>query len=252
MLTDETSEFLGYVLLFKDLREVQSLQKALARSQRLASIGSLAAGVAHEIRNPLSSIKGFATYFKERYAHIPEDCNISTILIQEVDRLNRVVSQLLEFSRPVRIFRQKVSIADVIQSTLKLMERQASAHSVEIHLQMDAGLPQVSIDPDQINQVLLNLLLNAVEAMPQGGAVEIRAAQDQDRLVIQISDSGAGIAETDLSRIFDPYFTTKPTGTGLGLPIVHNIVEAHGGDIRIESHSGKGAVVTIRLPIESS
>lgn len=252
MLTDETSEFLGYVLLFKDLREVQSLQKALARSQRLASIGSLAAGVAHEIRNPLSSIKGFATYFKERYAHIPEDCNISTILIQEVDRLNRVVSQLLEFSRPVRIFRQKVSIADVIQNTLKLLERQANAHSVEIHLQMDAGLPQVSIDPDQINQVLLNLLLNAVEAMPQGGAVEIRAAQDQDRLVIQISDTGAGIAETDLSRIFDPYFTTKPTGTGLGLPIVHNIVEAHGGDIRIESHSGKGAVVTIRLPIESS
>ncbi len=252
MLTDETREFMGYVLIFKDLQEVQSLQKALARSQRLASIGSLAAGVAHEIRNPLSSIKGFATYFRERYAHVPEDCNISTILIQEVDRLNRVVSQLLEFSRPVRIFRRKVSIADVIQSTLKLMERQAGAHNIEMHLQMDEGLPEVSIDPDQISQVLLNLLLNAVEAMPEGGVIDIHASQDQDRLVIQISDTGPGIAETDLSRIFDPYFTTKPAGTGLGLPIVHNIIEAHGGDIRIESHTRGGAVVTIRLPIESS
>ncbi|MBI5593159.1 MAG: PAS domain-containing protein [Deltaproteobacteria bacterium] len=251
-LQDETGTFLGYVLLFKDLREVQALQKALARSQRLASIGSLAAGVAHEIRNPLSSIKGFATYFRERHSDIPEDREVSSIMIQEVDRLNRVVSQLLAFAKPVTIAKKPVSISDVIRNTLKLMERQSSDCQIDIDTKIQPGLPLIPMDPDQMSQVLLNLLLNSVEAMASGGRIVISATLDQDRLILQISDNGSGIPETDLSQIFDLYFTTKTSGTGLGLAIVHNIVEAHDGDIKVESLAGKGSTVTIRLPFENT
>ncbi len=251
-LKDETGAFLGYVLLFKDLREVQALQKALARSQRLASVGSLAAGVAHEIRNPLSSIKGFATYFRERYSHIPEDREVSSIMIQEVDRLNRVVSQLLTFAKPVTIAKQPVPISDLIHKTLKLMEKQSSDRQIDIETKIQPGLPLIPMDTDQMSQVLLNLLLNSVEAMAGGGRILISAALNQDRLILQISDNGAGISETDLSQIFDLYFTTRTSGTGLGLAIVHNIVDAHDGDIKIESLAGKGATVTIRLPIENA
>lgn len=250
-LRDETGAFLGYVLLFKDLREVQALQKALARSQRLASLGSLAAGVAHEIRNPLSSIKGFATYFRERYSHIPEDQEVSLIMIQEVDRLNRVVSQLLAFAKPVAIAKQPVPISDVIHKTLKLMELQSHDRQINIETKIPPGLPLVPMDPDQMGQVLLNLLLNSVEALDRGGRIMISAMLNQDRLILQISDNGSGISETDLSQIFDLYFTTKTSGTGLGLAIVHNIVEAHDGDIKVESLAEKGTTVTIRLPIEN-
>ena len=250
-LQDETGAFLGYVLLFKDLREVQALQKALARSQRLASLGSLAAGVAHEIRNPLSSIKGFATYFRERYSLIPEDKEVSLIMIQEVDRLNRVVSQLLAFAKPVAIAKQPVPISDVIHKTLKLMEQQSRDRQIDIETKIPPGLPLVPMDPDQMGQVLLNLLLNSVEALDRGGRIMISASLNQDRLILQISDNGSGISETDLSQIFDLYFTTKTSGTGLGLAIVHNIVEAHDGDIKVESLAEKGTTVTIRLPIEN-
>jgi two-component system sensor histidine kinase HydH len=251
-LQDESGAFLGYVLLFKDLSEVQALQKALARSQRLASIGSLAAGVAHEIRNPLSSIKGFATYFRERYSHIPEDQEVSSIMIQEVDRLNRVVSQLLAFAKPVAIAKQPVSISDVIHKTLKLMEQQSSDHQIDIETKIPPELPLIPMDPDQMSQVLLNLLLNCVEALGSGGRIIISAMLNQDRLILQISDNGSGISEIDLSQIFDLYFTTKTSGTGLGLAIVHNIVEAHDGDIKVESLAGKGTTVTIRLPLENA
>ncbi len=250
-LRDETGTFLGYVLLFKDLREVQALQKALARSQRLASVGSLAAGVAHEIRNPLSSIKGFATYFSERYAHISEDREVSSIMIQEVDRLNRVVSQLLAFAKPVTIKKLPVPVSEVILKTLKLMERQSHNLRIDIETDIQPDLPPVSMDSDQMGQVLMNLLLNSAESMTSGGRIVISATLNQDRLILQISDNGSGISEPDLSQIFDLYFTTKTSGTGLGLAIVHNIVEAHDGDIKVESLAGKGTTVTIRLPFES-
>lgn len=250
-LKDEKGDFLGYVLLFKDLREVRLLQKALARSQRLASIGSLAAGVAHEIRNPLSSIKGLATYFRDRHHEIPEDQEVSAIMIQEVDRLNRVVSQLLEFAKPVAILKQPIAISEVISNTIKLIDRHPKDQEIEIKTHISSDIPVISADKDKINQVFLNLLLNSVEAMTSGGNIDIKAFADQDHLVVQIADTGTGISETDITQIFNPYFTTKQTGTGLGLAIVHNILEAHDGDIRVENQTGRGTLVTIRLPLEN-
>jgi two-component system, NtrC family, sensor histidine kinase HydH len=244
---DEDGTFLGYVVLFKDLSEVRSLRKEIARSQRLASVGRLAAGVSHEIRNPLSSIKGFATYFKERYYDVPENQQISNLMIQEVDRLNRVVGQLHEFARPITVSKKLIQIKAFLTDSLKLVERQASKANISIKTDFDSEIDEISFDPDRISQVLLNLYLNAIESMDNDGCLMVTLAKNSKKngVEIKVSDTGAGITESDLSHIFDPYFTTKASGTGLGLAIVHNIMEAHGGEITIESRLGQGTDVTI-------
>ena len=250
LLHDEDGTFLGHVVLFKDLSEVRSLRKEIARSQRLASVGRLAAGVSHEIRNPLSSLKGFATYFKERYHNVPENQQISNLMIQEVDRLNRVVGELHEFARPITVSKKPVRIKSLLESSLKMVERQASESNITIKTDFDNVSREVLVDPDRINQVLLNLYLNAIDAMDGGGCLTVAFSEikKKDGVEIKITDTGSGISDNDLGHIFDPYFTTKPSGTGLGLAIVHNIMEAHGGDINIESHMGQGTRVTILLP----
>ncbi|MCF8142711.1 MAG: PAS domain-containing protein [Deltaproteobacteria bacterium] len=242
--------FMGWVILFRDLSEIQHLKKEMARSQRMASIGRLAAGVAHEIRNPLSSIKGFATYFKERYGKIPEDKKIAEIMIQEVERLNRVISQLLEFARPTTIRKRPSSLDDTIRDSLKMVEEDARAKGIHIRFKGNPNIKEVFMDPDRIKQVLLNLYLNAIEAMDAEGLLSVEVKPDEDEMNIEIwvSDTGKGIKSEDLPHLFDLYFTTRSSGTGLGLAIVHNIIESHGGKVRIESAPGKGTTVIIRLP----
>ncbi|MDP3286277.1 MAG: ATP-binding protein, partial [Desulfobacterales bacterium] len=238
-LKDEKGDSLGYVILFKDLSEVRSLRREVARSQRLASLGSLAAGVAHEIRNPLSSIKGFAVYFRERQEK-EEEKKIAGIMIQEVDRLNRVVSQLVELARPVSVSKKPVSLRAVIENSLKLLERDASEKKIEIKTIFSPEEIEIAIDADRINQVLLNLYLNAIESMENGGRLIVSLSEGEEGAIIKVSDTGSGVGEKNLPHVFDPYFTTKTTGTGLGLAIVHNIIEAHDGKITVESRPGEG------------
>ena len=249
-ISDEDGVFLGNILLFKDLTEVRALRREVTRSQRLASVGRLAAGVAHEIRNPLSSIKGFATYFKERYPDRPQDQQTANIMIQEVDRLNRVVGQLLEFARPISVKKQKISLQALLKDSTKLIEDQASAKGISVQTQHAAGMDSAWGDPDRINQILLNLYLNAIDSMENGGKLKVVISLDTDgsEIYIRISDTGCGISPQHLSNIFDPYFTTKSTGTGLGLAIAHNIIEALGGKITVESHLKKGTTFTVALP----
>jgi len=250
VLTDGEGGFQGCLLLFKDLTEVRTLKKEVARSQRMAAVGRLAAGVAHEIRNPLSSIKGFATYFKERYRDKPEDQQISGIMIQEVDRLNKVVGQLLDFARPVTVHKKQLRLSPFIADTVKLVERQAVEKGIAIRIEIPAEM-EAHLDPDRISQVLLNLYLNALEAMEPGGSlcITIPDKAAANTVEIRIQDTGVGIPREDLGHIFDPYFTTKAAGTGLGLAIVYNILEAHGGEIRVESQPGKGTTATLALPV---
>jgi two-component system sensor histidine kinase HydH len=250
-LRDADDNLFGYVLLFKDLSEIRALRREIARNQRLASVGRLAAGVAHEIRNPLSSIKGLATYFKERYQDKLDDQQIANIMIQEVDRLNRVVGQLLDFARPIKISKKPFSMQALIEDSLKLVERQASEKNIKIETRFPAQMGPVSVDPDRLNQVLLNLYLNAIDSMDAGGrlAISITNSLPTHNTEIKIMDDGTGINQEDLAHIFDPYFTTKATGTGLGLAIVHNIVDAHGGKVTVESHPGRGTTFKISLPL---
>jgi two-component system sensor histidine kinase HydH len=247
---DEGGIVFGYVLLFKDMSEVTSLRREVARSQRLATVGRLAGGVAHEIRNPLSSIKGFATYFKERYPDYAEDQRIAGIMIQEVDKLNRVVGQLLEFARPIQILKKWVPFRPLIEDALKLIEQKAEKVHIRIHTEFSPEITEVFIDPDRINQVLLNLFLNAAEAMPEGGTLSVSIQKESGGagIVCRVADTGIGIDPADIPHIFDPYFTTKPAGTGLGLAIVHHIIEAHEGEIRVESGRDGGTAITLLLP----
>jgi two-component system sensor histidine kinase HydH len=249
ILQDENDRILGTVLLFKDLTEVRSLRKEVARSQRLASVGRLAAGVAHEIRNPLSSIKGFATYFKERYEDSPQDQKTADIMISEVDRLNRVVGQLLEFAKPVPVSPKPTSLKNLVADSVRLIEHQAAEKNITVKTLNSAKINEAVVDPDRINQVLLNLYLNAIESMEPGGELDVKLNQkDDNRIEITVSDTGGGIAGEDLSRIFDPYFTTKSSGTGLGLAIAHSIMEAMGGQIGVESLPGQGTTFSLTIP----
>ncbi|MBW2412805.1 MAG: PAS domain S-box protein [Deltaproteobacteria bacterium] len=249
-LKDEAGVFLGNVLLFKDLTEVQALRREVARSQRLASVGRLAAGVAHEIRNPLSSIKGFATYFKERYPDRPGDQQTADIMIQEVDRINRVVGQLLEFARPITVKKQRISLPALLKDSIKLIEDRAATQGISVQTHFEAAPDKAWGDPDRINQILLNLYLNAIDAMESGGELNVTLLSDEENseILIRISDTGCGINPDHLPKIFDPYFTTKSTGTGLGLAIAHNIVEALDGNITVESYPEKGTIFTVSLP----
>lgn len=251
-LKGANGEFLGDIILFRDLTEIQTLKMEIEKNQRLASIGNLAAGIAHEIRNPLSSIKGFATYFKERYKNIPDDTKTAQVMIQEVERLNRVISQLLEFASPVKTNKKSVSMHMLIQHSLKMIEGHAREKDIKIKTDLDHDIKDLYVDPDKINQVFLNIYLNAIEAMENNGTLHVRLAEDKKNKVVkvEISDTGKGIAKEDLAHIFDPYFTTKQAGTGLGLAIVHKIIESHNGETRVESEKDSGTTVTILLPAD--
>jgi two-component system sensor histidine kinase HydH len=249
ILRGDEGNSLGDVLLFRDLTEIRKLRREVERSQRLASLGRLAAGIAHEIRNPLSSIKGFATYFRQRYKDVPEDQETAEIMVQEVDRLNRVIGELLEFARPMDMQLRKTAIRDLIGSSLKMVEAQALEKNIEIKIHIAPEIDTVLLDPDRMNQIFLNLYLNAIQAMDEGGVLTADLSRDGAKEIkIVISDTGKGIVRKDLGKVFDPYYTTKPSGTGLGLAIVHRIVEAHKGEIKVESKQGIGTSVTIILP----
>lgn len=244
---------MGHIILFSDLTEIQELKREVERSQRLASLGRLAAGIAHEIRNPLSSIKGFATYFGERYRDVPEDRKTAEIMVEEVERLNRVIGQLLEFARPLAVKKKPTSMETTIHHSLKMIERDAQAKHIKVKTDLSLDVPDVHIDPDRMNQVFLNLYLNAIEAMEHGGTLSVALDRREDlkSVRITISDTGSGIKKEDLVHVFDPYFTTKQSGTGLGLAIVYNIIEAHKGEVRVESETGRGTSVTIILPVDA-
>lgn len=244
---------MGHIILFSDLTEIQELKREVERSQRLASLGRIAAGIAHEIRNPLSSIKGFATYFGERYRDIPEDRKTAEIMVEEVERLNRVIGQLLEFARPLAVKKKPTSMETTIHHSLKMIERDAQAKHIGVETDLPLNVSEVHIDPDRMNQVFLNLYLNAIEAMEDGGTLSVALNQREDlkSVRITVSDTGSGIKKEDLVHVFDPYFTTKQSGTGLGLAIVHRIIEAHKGEVRVESETGRGTSVTIILPVDA-
>jgi two-component system sensor histidine kinase HydH len=248
---DREGTLMGTILLIRDLSEIQALRKEIARSQRLASLGSLAAGVAHEIRNPLSSIKGFATYFKERNGDNQKDHETATIMISEVERLNRVVGQLLELARPVELILKPVDLDSFFNNSITLIQSRATEQSIKINI--DVSNPKLSIlaDPDRINQVLLNLYLNAIDAMePDRGTLTVSARKSsrEPGVLIAITDNGSGIKKEDLPHVFDPYFTSKSTGTGLGLAIVHNIMEAHAGSVSVDSTPGVETTFTLFFP----
>ena len=238
----------GFVLLFRDLTQIRDLKKQVETNRRLAAIGKLAAGVAHEIRNPLSSIKGFATYFARQYENEPEDVEIAKIMVQEVERMDRSITQLLEFAKPMAVQIKQTRIEPLIRHSLKLVSHDLGKKKIRVQTDIRTRRETIHTDPERICQVLLNLYMNALNAMDSKGILEIGVTDVTDGLEIRVVDNGCGIPAKDSEKIFDPYFTTRAKGTGLGLSIVHRIIENLKGEIRVESRPSKGTVFYITLP----
>lgn len=253
-LLDEAGREMGAVLLIRDLREIRALQEKVDRSERLASLGRLAAGMAHEIRNPLSSIRGFAQFFLKRFSDKDEEREYAAIMVKEVDRLNRVITDLLDFARPKEPHRESQELAPIADHALSILASDLAARKVAVVRLFTADLPPLPVDRDQILRLFINLFLNAAESMEAGGELTIGLDRrtSPEGIEITVSDTGTGIAPEDRDRIFEPFFSRKRKGTGLGLAIVHQIVEAHQGTITLESRPEPGTTFRIRLPLGES
>jgi two-component system sensor histidine kinase HydH len=242
--------------------ENSRLFEKMKERDRLAALGEMAAGLAHEIRNPLSSIKG-AVQFLDPKLLPPEDAEIMTVIIDEVNRLNSVVTQFLEYSRPLRSTFTTANINDLLTRTMKLLSGHELPVAVQVRMDLGPDLPQVKCDADQLKQVFINLALNAVQAMPSGGTLTITTRRPRsnewriqddapraigDQVEIRFADTGEGISEEVRQHIFVPFYTTKKKGTGLGLAICQRIVKNHGGTVEVESKIGDGTQFILRVP----
>ncbi|HEX7128042.1 MAG TPA: ATP-binding protein [Thermodesulfobacteriota bacterium] len=244
----EAPRSLGRIVLFQDLTPYKALEEEVRRVDRLAAVGKLAAGMAHEIRNPLASMSGSVQLLREELVTASrEHRRLMDIILRETDRLNELITDFLLFARPGTPRREPVDLAAVIEETAALVGT-GRERAVELDVRLERPLPMVG-DPRELRQVFWNLVVNAEQAMPRGGRIEVAG-----RLVaggsieVTVKDGGSGIAARDLERIFDPFFTTKPNGTGLGLAIVHRIVQSHGGTIAVASRPDAGTTFTLRLP----
>ncbi|MBS3779128.1 MAG: PAS domain-containing protein [Desulfovermiculus sp.] len=251
-IINAAGEFIGSLIILRDLTEIKALQDEVQRKEKLAALGGLAAGIAHEIRNPLSSVKGMATYFKNKLASDPEAREAAEVMVSETNRLNRVISELLEFARPSEIHPVDTNLNTVIEHSLRLIKPDLETRDLILDLHLDPDLPKVSLDTDRFIQSLLNLYLNGIQAMDRSGRLSVNTRPAQDGVEIEVRDNGPGISQEHVQHIFDPYFTTKTAGTGLGLAIVHKIVENHQGRITVRSTPEEGTAFVIWLPASLS
>jgi two-component system nitrogen regulation sensor histidine kinase GlnL len=258
-LQDIEGEFLGSIILLRDDKHRKELEGDLKRTDRLALMGTLAAGLAHEIRNPLGGIKGAAQLLRRAADGDPSTREFTDIMIREVDRVNQLIEQLLNLSRPAELDLTPVNIHEILDDVLLLEAQTVGAKEIDIKKRYDPSLPPIRADRAQLTQVFLNLVKNGLQAMAHSGTLTVITRLDnefrirgQDRAAkrmiwVEIADQGAGISETDLPQIFSPFFTTKTGGTGLGLATCDRIIREHGGTIRVDSVEGQGSTFKVSL-----
>ena len=230
--------------------------RRLYRAERLATTGQLAAGAAHEIRNPLATISSSIQYLSEEFPPDHRKRKIVDGLLEEVDRINRIIEGLLSFARPAEPEKERVSLRGLLEQTVLLVRSTAQKSGVEVESALSSGDDRIEADPAQLRQVFLNIIMNSIQAMPRGGQLKISFSRSEQRLFstpgghrfrIEFTDTGVGMSPEQLERAFDPFYTTKPDGTGLGLPISYSIVRSHGGEVDLESQFGKGTTVRIEI-----
>ena len=247
-LRDVRNHVIGRVINFQELTELRRLEVQSRRSERLATVGQLAAGVAHEIRNPLASMSGSIELLKLAPVASDDDRTLMTIIQREIQRLNVLCGDLLDYANPRPPQRVDFDLGVMVEETLQVARREQAFASVEMAMTVDRPLP-VHGDPAKLRQLLWNLLRNAADAAALGGKhVHVDARREYDSTALIVSDDGPGIAADKLTRIFDPFFTTKPSGTGLGLATCHAIVADHDGRFDVDSEVGKGTKMSITLP----
>ena len=247
----DNGEVVGAIEIARDITKDISIQKGMMQYDKMASIGRLAAGVAHEINNPLTTILTSAMLIQEDTE--PEDPNYQElqIIADEALRCRKIVSSLLDFARQSEPVKAKHSPNKVVTESVVLTRKQAAFNDVAVEENLAKDLPHINMDKDQIEQALINLILNAIEATDPGGKVTVGTSfvPEAESVELTVSDSGKGIPEEDMGKIFDPFFTTRESGTGLGLAITHGIIEQHGGMIEVDSKVGSGTRFTIRFPL---
>lgn len=229
-------------------RELRESFERLKRADRLAAIGHLSAGLAHEIRNPLAGIEGAAGILEQKGLTAEQQAEFLGIIKKECGRLNRLLGNLLDFARPPVPQRQTIEVGALLDSVAGLIAHAGTARSVRIHKEVVPPDLTMQGDSELMKQVILNLLLNAIQAMPDGGEVRVTAGCDRSHLLIEVSDEGCGIPPENMDRMFNPFFTTKESGTGLGLAVAHQIVAQHGGTLRARNNPMRGATFTVQLP----
>lgn len=267
-ILDKSGQITGLSCIFLDITQRKKMEKNLARMDRLASLGELASGIAHEIRNPLAGIGGALQILSKQFDPDDQNHQIFKEVLDQVLRLDDFVKNLLQFARPSTPKFEPLQVEDVIDSTLFLVSNQVNRKQITLNVERECDQPDIQGDKNLLQQVFLNIIINALDAMDEGGELGIKvqwqageipsAAEDaifcmprQNQVLIEISDTGPGINEADIDNIFNPFFTTKSQGTGLGLSITHRIIEQHRGTISVDSHPGTGTTFVIALPIDS-
>ena len=231
-------------------QELQQNFERMKRSERLYAIGQLSAGLAHEVRNPLASIGGAAAILRKKPGSQERREEFLEIIEKECLRLNRLLTNFLEFARPSPPQYQLAEAGPILESVVGLAAHAVGRQPIHLRINTAPGVPAIACDPEQIKQVLLNLTINSVQAMPDGGEIVLSTRVDGTRVVLEVKDQGPGISAEHLDKIFDPFFTTKDTGTGLGLSVAHQIVSQHGGILNAKNNSGRGATFSLSLPIQ--
>ena len=227
----------------------KKLEEQVQRADRLSLIGEMAAGMAHEIRNPLMAIRGFAQLQSEETTG-QEQKEYNEIIVREVDRMNQLIEQLLYFSRPAEEQLTDVNINNILKTSLILVDMRAKSSRTLFEVELDPDLPCVKVNEEQLEQVFLNILINAIQALPRDGVIRVvsRCEPETAQVIVSIRDSGCGIAPENMDKLFDPFFTTKENGTGLGLSVALHMMEMWGGTITVESAPAEGSTFTLRFP----
>jgi signal transduction histidine kinase len=235
----------------RQLGELERAQRELVQQEKLAAIGRVSAGVAHEVRNPLGVIRASAAMVKEGFQQSDDAYRACDFICQEIDRLDALISALLTFSRPAELHRHTVSIEKVVERALALAGDELRQRGIALDRQDSPGVPELRADPDLVSQLIYDLLCNASEAVGEGGRIAVRTGCAAGGVCVEVADSGAGVAPELAAQLFEPFFTTKASGTGLGLAVVRRIVDGHGGEVTLGAGLGGGTVFTVRLPLRA-
>jgi signal transduction histidine kinase len=239
----------GMILLVRDITEIRRLQMIANRNDRLKELGEMAAQVAHEIRNPLGGIKGFASLLKRDLTEQPEMCQMAQYIIEGTDNLNKLVTNVLNYSRPVQLQFITVDVNQLITELVHHFQAdELLKDNIQIKVRYASKKIMIQADPQYFKSALLNLLVNSVQAMPEGGEITLSVDQEDDTVIIKIRDSGVGISPGNMEKIFSPFFSTKVQGNGFGLAEVYKVIQAHGATIEADSEENKWTIFTIKIP----